>query len=135
MSAMYRVIVLGDTASGIPVGIKARIVSAARPFGIELDDQLEFVESCNLARSTAASVAVYVGSAPPPPFSNHGVLGAGIPVIPLVSNRRDCAAELPTELQPFNAMSLSEDSEDAIATAPDNHPFSEKIADSRSSNS
>jgi hypothetical protein len=117
MSAMYRVLVLGDTAGGIPAGIKARIVSAARPFGIELDDQLEFVESSNLAGSTAASVAVYVGSAPPPPFSNHGVLGAGIPVIPLVSNRRDCAAELPTELQPFNAMSLSEDSEDAIATA------------------
>ena len=32
MSAMYRVIVLGDIASGIPAGIKARIVSAAKLF-------------------------------------------------------------------------------------------------------
>lgn len=117
MSAMYRVIVLGDTAKGIPAGVEAKIISDAKDFGMERGKELEFVDGNSLAATTAASVAVYVASTPPPSFSGHGVLAAGIPVIPLVSDKDNCSAELPPELRPFNAMSLKQDSEDAIAAA------------------
>jgi TIR domain len=117
MSAIYRIITLGDDATGIPPGVKLKLVEIAKTFGIEDGIQLEFVDGANAAPTTAACVGVFIGATPCPAFAQHALLAAGIPVIPLVSDKKKCSVELPARLQPFNAMSLADDSEDAIAAA------------------
>lgn len=116
MTAIYRIVTLGDVAKGLPSGVRSKIEAAATSFGLNLKTELEFVGP-DAGPSTAASVAIYIGGAPPTAFTQQWLIAAGIPVIPLVAARDNCAAELPSALLPINAMSWAEDSEDTIAAA------------------
>ena len=90
MSAIYRIITLGDEATGIPPRVKSKIVEIAKTLGIEDGVQLEFVDGANAVPTTAACVAVFMGATPCPAFAQHALLAAGIPVIPLVSDKTKC---------------------------------------------
>lgn len=118
MSPIYRIIVIGDEATGIPAAIKTTIVARALEFGIHDGQELEFVNGASASPSLSASVAVFIGANPSPKFSLPWLTPGGIPIIPVVSDLKKCAVELPPELHPLNAMELkAKGADDAIASA------------------
>ena len=118
MSPIYRVIVIGDEAAGIPPAIKSTIIARASEFGIHDGQELEFVEGAKASPSLSASVAVFIGASPSPKFSSGWLISSGIPIIPVVSDLKKCSVELPPELHPLNAMELkARSADDAIASA------------------
>lgn len=104
---IYRIIVLGDEAAGIPPAIMTEIARVAQDFDLTVGNEIQVVNGSGAVPEPIATVGLFIGSAPPPPLKEKWILSANIPVVPVVSDLQNCSKELPKEITHLNAVGLS----------------------------
>jgi hypothetical protein len=118
MSTIYRIVVLGDEAAGIPKNVLAEIERIAGDFDLHKGDELEIVPGSKATLEPVATVGLFIGASPIPVFQHKWMLAARIPIIPIVSNLNRCSKELPADISHLNALALSSaDAANVIASA------------------
>lgn len=119
MSPYYRICIFGDTHRFKP-GILNALSQSLGEFGLEIGKEVDVQLGPPgiMLRDHIATVGLFFGGVPVPPYDKPSVLQSHHPVIPIVSNLACCAKELPQEVAALNAMAQQGTGhEDAIAGA------------------
>lgn len=118
MPTNYRVLVFGEVGAQLPEPVVQAIEKFASHFDLHLGDEIEIVDGSQATNEYVATVAVFLGHSPPPPFTATWVERAGIPIIPIVSDIKQFNSEVPVALRHLNGVSLSSPSAaESIAAA------------------
>lgn len=106
-SPLYQCLVFGSPAATQYDALKASIAAAVSPFALTIDVDVTVSKGFGTSfSSTAATVAIFFGSAAPQLDEYPELLRQGIPIVPLVSSLANVGTELPDCLKAINALEL-----------------------------
>lgn len=107
-AAIYEICIFGDT-SACTAELEAALTRHFAEFNLAIGREVALDGNGALTKPNpkAASVGLFFGGTPAPPYVRPVALSDSDPIIPIVSDLSQCSIELPTEATAFNAMAVA----------------------------
>ena len=119
MEPIYRIILLGSE-SHFSGDIRQSVEDQLKEFDLSIGDEVELIRNSDQVdqRNHVATVVLFFGDDPSPPYSLPSHIQPHHPVIPIVSSLDRCSLELPCQISHWNAMGRAgQSAPNAIASA------------------